>query len=180
MSQVGNRLPRTKIMAELYPTEEMQRAIQNLYSEILKFLLMAHEWCNESKLRHIYHSFTRPHQLRYSDLLNNIEDCTREISEVAAIGNQAELRTMRVSQGTKLEAIISTLDASDRERRRQEDGLLHVVSRLENSEREHLKKLDLIISLLHAGGLTIDDLLKRTDGKYFRLARTPDLSLLNI
>lgn len=168
-SQVAARLPRVRIVSQLYPTGPMRRAVENLYSEILRFLLMAHQWCNESKLRHIYRSFTRPHELRYSELLTKITDCSKDIIELAATGSQAEIRVMRMSHDRKLEDIVSALEASDRERKGQVDALAHLVARLASSEREQEKKLDLVIALLRATGLTVQDLLSRTESEGSRL-----------
>jgi hypothetical protein len=127
ISQIAARLPRFKLVSKLYPTAQMRLAIETLYSCLLEFLIRAHGWCNESKLSHFYHSYTRPHELRYKDLLERVTACSNNIIELAAIGSQAELHLMHNTQD---------------------------------------RKLDLIISLLEASGLTINDLVAQTVGQY--------------
>lgn len=91
----------------------MQLAIESLHSCLLEFLIRAYGWCNESKFRHLYHSFTRPHELRYRDLLERVTDCSNSIIELAAMGSQAELRVMHRTHDKKLDPIILMLGASD-------------------------------------------------------------------
>ncbi|KAK7408041.1 hypothetical protein QQX98_009814 [Neonectria punicea] len=163
VSQVAARLPRINILSTLYPTKHMKAAVESLYSHILEFLLIAHEWCNESKFRHFYHSFTQPHELRYNDLLERITDCSNTILELAAVGSQAEIHVMYKTQSRKLDYIVSKLEAAEDDRKSQIDGLTHALSRLEASDRNQDKKSDLIISLLEASGLTISDLLVKIE-----------------
>lgn len=95
--EVAQRLPRVEVFSMLYPTKQFCLATESLYAAILEFLLIAHAWCNESKFRHIYHSFTRPHELRYQDLLERITDCTNNILELADVGSHTEIRVMHVT-----------------------------------------------------------------------------------
>ncbi|KAF5599432.1 hypothetical protein FPANT_3409 [Fusarium pseudoanthophilum] len=161
--EVAQRLPRIEHLSALYPTKNMKLAIESLYSCIMEFLLIAHSWCNESKFKHIYHSFTRPHELRYSDLLQRIETCTDNINELATVGSQTELRVMHNTQSTKLNEIILSLQTSEKTRQAQIDGLNCAISRLEISSRDHDRKLDLIMQWLEASGLTINDLLTKIE-----------------
>jgi hypothetical protein len=144
----------------------MRVAIDNLYSCILEFLLSAHSWCNESKFRHFYHSFTRPHKLRYHELLDRVTDCSNNVIELAALGSQAEIRVMHTSQAKKLEDILNTLEVADKERESQLQGLTQVVSRLELSDGRLERKLDMILSLLEASGQTVIDLLEKTESMF--------------
>ncbi|KAF5233899.1 hypothetical protein FANTH_12406 [Fusarium anthophilum] len=161
--EVAQRLPRIEHLSTLYPTKNMKLAIESLYSCIMEFLLIAHSWCNESKFKHIYHSFTRPHELRYGDLLQRIETCTNNINELATVGSQTELRVMHNTQSSKLNEIISSLQTSEKTRQAQIDGLNCAISRLEISSRDHDRKLDLIMQWLEASGLTINDLLTKIE-----------------
>ncbi|KAF5980922.1 hypothetical protein FCOIX_4568 [Fusarium coicis] len=161
--EVAQRLPRIEHLSALYPTKNMKLAIESLYSCIMEFLLIAHSWCNESKFKHIYHSFTRPHELRYGDLLQRIETCTDNINELATVGSQTELRVMHNTQSTKLNEIILSLQTSEKTRQAQIDGLNCAISRLEISSRDHDRKLDLIMQWLEASGLTINDLLTKIE-----------------
>lgn len=166
ISQVAVRLPRIKILSKLYPTRQMQLAVESLYSCILEFLLMAHAWCTESKFRHFYHSFTRPHELRYGDLLERITDCSNSMIELAAVGSQAEIHVMHETQTTKLDDLLSELRTLENSRTNQFDGLIHIVSRLEASGKKQGEKLDWIIRFLEGKGLTINELLAKLESKY--------------
>ncbi|KAK2730732.1 hypothetical protein CKAH01_09355 [Colletotrichum kahawae] len=161
--QVGMRLSRVKIVSTIYPTTNMRLAVENLYSCILEFLLIAYSWCKESKLRHFLHSFTRPHQLQYDDLLQRIVVASDNISELAAVGSQAELRVMHTTHSGKLEGILSAMEDAEKSYKQQLDGLTQVVSRLRVSNEKHEKKLDLIVSLLEASGLTMSELITKVE-----------------
>ncbi|KAJ4995880.1 hypothetical protein K4K48_009448 [Colletotrichum sp. SAR 10_66] len=167
--QVGMQLSRAKIISTIYPTAQMRIAVENLYSCILEFLLIAHSWCKESKFRHFVHSFTRPHQLQYDDLLQRIAAASNQLTEMAAVGSQAELRVMHKTQDGKLEGILSALGDAEKSYKQQLDGLTQLVSRLRVSNDQHEKKLDLIVSLLEVSGLTMNDLLTKLV-KLFRQA----------
>lgn len=172
-SQLAARLPRINMLSKLYATQDMRKAVESLYSCILKFLLTAHSWVNESKFRHFYHSVTRPPKLQYEGLLDEITTCSNNIFELAALGSQAEIRVMHTSQAQKLDDVLSVLQAADKERESHRDGFARIVSRLEISERSHEKKLDMIISLLEASGLTIEQLLLKTESEFSSDNRWP-------
>ncbi|KDN60750.1 hypothetical protein CSUB01_11041 [Colletotrichum sublineola] len=161
--QVGMQLSRAQIVSTIYPTKNMRIAVENLYSCILEFLLIAHSWCKESKLRHFIHSFTRPHQLQYDDLLRRIAVASDHIAEIAAVGSQAELRVMHKTQAGKLEGILSALDDTEKFYKQQLDGLSQIVSRLRFSNEQHEKKLDLILSLLEVSGIKMNDLVTKVE-----------------
>ncbi len=154
------------MLSKLYATQHMRQAIESLYSAILEFLLTAHSWVHESKFRHIYHSITRPPKLQYDGLLDKITDCSNNIVELAALGSQVEIRVMHTSQARKLDDILLALNATDTERSSHQDGLAQIVSRLQISERSQQKKLDVIISLLETTGLTIEQLLLKTESEF--------------
>ncbi|KAF5013003.1 hypothetical protein FDECE_950 [Fusarium decemcellulare] len=161
--QVAQRLPQVEILSTLYPTKQIRLAVETLYAGILEFLLIAHSWCKESKFSHFYHSFTRPHELHYNELLERISDCSNSINELANIGSHSEIRVMHKTQASKLDEIIAALQASENDRKNQLDGLNCAVSRLEASHANHEKKLDIIIYQLEASGLTINDLLTKIE-----------------
>ena len=72
----------------------MKNAIADLYASLLRFLIRARDWYDEGKLQHFYHSITRPTELRYSDLLEQIAQSSRLIDQLAVSGQQAEFRDM--------------------------------------------------------------------------------------
>ncbi|KAK1508859.1 hypothetical protein CABS01_08089 [Colletotrichum abscissum] len=161
--EVGVRLSRVKIFSTIYPTANMRVAVENLYSCILEFLLIAHSWCKESKLRHLVHSVTRPHKLQYDDLLQRINVASDNITELAAVGSQAELRVMHTAHSGKLKSILSALEDAEKSHQQQLDGLTQLVSGLRVSNERHEKRLDIIVSLLEASGLTLNDLITKVE-----------------
>ncbi|KAG7044366.1 nacht domain protein [Colletotrichum scovillei] len=161
--QVGVRLSRVKIVSTIYPTANMRVAVENLYSCILEFLLIAHSWCKESKLRHFVHSFTRPHKLQYDDLLQRISVASDNITELAAVGSQAELRVMHTAHSGKLEGILSALEDAEKSYQQQLDGLTQLFSGLRVLNERNEKKLELVVSLLEASGMTMNDLVTKVE-----------------
>ncbi|KAH7129451.1 hypothetical protein B0J13DRAFT_482768 [Dactylonectria estremocensis] len=107
LSQIADTLPRVELAAVLYPTERMRRAVGNLYANLLRFFIRAHDWCREGTLRHLLHSITRPVELRYEDLLEDIAANSREIDQLATSGNRVEIREMNF----KLSEIAAKLDS---------------------------------------------------------------------
>ncbi|KAK6863621.1 hypothetical protein PG995_000149 [Apiospora arundinis] len=111
LCRIADLLPRVELLATLYPTIKMQRAIAELNTYILRFLIRAHDWCKEQPWEHFLHSITRPPELRYDDLLDAIASSTKNIEELASCGEQVKIHGMhqKVDQmgnvGAKLEEI---------------------------------------------------------------------------
>lgn len=74
----------------------MRQAVGNLYANLIRFFIRAHDWSCESPWRHLVHSITRPVELRYDDLLNDIAADSREIDQLAAAGSRVEIREMNL------------------------------------------------------------------------------------
>lgn len=70
----------------------MKRAVAELYANIIKFLVRSKRWYEEGKLKHIWHSLSRPSELRYADLLENVKERSELIETLSASGAQAEQR----------------------------------------------------------------------------------------
>lgn len=85
----------------------MKRAIAELYAYIMKFLIRAKIWCQENKLKHAWHAFSRPPELRYGDLLRDIELRSKIVSDLSVSGNQAEQRVMHTKIDIENERIIA-------------------------------------------------------------------------
>ncbi|CAI9636955.1 unnamed protein product [Alternaria burnsii] len=94
LARIADTLPRIELATILYPTPRMTHAVEGLYAHIIRFLIRAHDWYREGTLRHIIHSVTRPAELRYHDVLENIEAGSRNIEQLAIAGSQVELRQM--------------------------------------------------------------------------------------
>lgn len=111
LSQIGESLPQVELATILYPTERMMKAVEKLYSDILHFFLRAREWCEEGSLKHLLHSITRPPELRYKDLLDQIAESSRLVDRLAVAGAQAEIREMN-GKLTSITAQLQTIQAS--------------------------------------------------------------------
>ncbi|CZS75369.1 unnamed protein product [Fusarium graminearum] len=106
MSQIADSLPRVELATVLYPTDRMRQAVSNLYANLVRFFIRAHEWCQEGTLRHLLHSITRPPELRYQDLLEDITANSREIDQLATASARVEIRDISL----KLNSIVAKLD----------------------------------------------------------------------
>ena len=93
----------------LYPTELMREAVVGLYTHLIRFFIRAYDWYQESTFKHVYHSVTRPYELRYKDLVEKVTECSESIDKLAVSGAQAEQRDMH----KKLDVILSRQDRSD-------------------------------------------------------------------
>lgn len=102
LSEIAETLPRMQLATELYPTEKMESSLCQLYTHILRFLVRAHDWYKEGTLKHIVHSITRPVELRYDDILQDIAQSSRVIEQLASSGHQAEFRDMHNEIDTSL------------------------------------------------------------------------------
>lgn len=72
----------------------MKRAIAELYAYVIKFLIRAHNWFQETKLQHAWHAISRPPEMRYADLIEEIEMRSKTIESLTIAGGQAEQRIM--------------------------------------------------------------------------------------
>lgn len=72
----------------------MKQTIAMLYAHIMKFLIRALEWYEESRLARALLAITKPAALRYDDILRDIQKATRKVAEVAVASSQAEQRDM--------------------------------------------------------------------------------------
>ncbi|TGJ87250.1 hypothetical protein E0Z10_g1563 [Xylaria hypoxylon] len=94
LSDIANSLPRAALIMRLYATPQIRKIIVDMYANILKFLLRALSWYQESKAMHVIHAITRPAELRYNDLLATIASLSRAMTENAWASSHAEQRDM--------------------------------------------------------------------------------------
>ncbi|KAK6852030.1 hypothetical protein PG995_012155 [Apiospora arundinis] len=94
--QISDLLPRIELTAWLYPIPPLRQIITKIYGHILRFLVRALGWYQESKPRHAFHSLTRPTELRYDDILSSIASLSRSMLETAGASSQAEQRDMHL------------------------------------------------------------------------------------
>ena len=96
LCQIADSLPQIELYTVLYPTTRMKQVVSELYALVIRFLIRARDWYQESKPMHVLHSLTRPVELRYADLVDDIEVCTRVIYRIASAAAQAEQRDMHL------------------------------------------------------------------------------------
>ncbi|RII09750.1 hypothetical protein CUC08_Gglean005740 [Alternaria sp. MG1] len=96
LSQIADVLPHIEFANALYPTARMQQAVSEIYSRIIRFFLRAERWFQQSKLRHTWEALSRPTELYYSDLIQDVGECTKAIEVLANAGAQAEQRDMHL------------------------------------------------------------------------------------
>jgi hypothetical protein len=106
MSRIADLLPRIELQSIIYPTDRMRAAVADLFAYLLQFLIRAQDWYKEGRLRHFIHSITRPVELRYNDLLQQIADSSRLVDQISNSGQQAELRDVH----GKIDKIKSTVE----------------------------------------------------------------------
>jgi hypothetical protein len=94
IAEIAWTLPRVELQSVLYPTDRMKEAVTILYACILQFLIRARGWYEEGKRKRFIHSITRPVELRYRDLLDEITSNTLVIDKLATSGSQAEIRDL--------------------------------------------------------------------------------------
>lgn len=109
LCQIANSLPRIEFAIILYPTLRMKQAVAELYAHIIRFLIRARDWYQESKPLHILHALTRPVELRYADIMKDVEGCTKSVHSLASAGAQAEQRDMHL----ELQEMARKQEASD-------------------------------------------------------------------
>ncbi|KAI1110011.1 hypothetical protein F5Y14DRAFT_430588 [Nemania sp. NC0429] len=120
LGDIANILPRAQLILLLYPTRHIKKIIVDIYVNILKFLLRALCWYQESKLVHLLHAITRPPELRYNDLLTTISSLSRGLTENAWASSHAEQRDMHT--------ILMALSGWQKHHGKKLDDLLAIVS----------------------------------------------------
>jgi hypothetical protein len=94
LCRIGDSLPRVQLAVVMYPTPTMKRAVAELYAYIIKFLIRAQDWHQENWIKHAWHSISRPVELRYNDLLAEIQMRSQMVHDLTIAGSQAEQRVM--------------------------------------------------------------------------------------
>ena len=103
LCHVAESLPRVEFLTWQYQTTRMKQTVAGLYAYILRFLIRAQGWYQESRLLHAFHSFRRPAELRYADIIEEIDACTRTVDRLASAGAQAEQRDMHLKLQTLID-----------------------------------------------------------------------------
>lgn len=82
------------LVLALYPTASIKHAASMLYAHILRFLVRALKYYEESRLMRAVHAITRPAALRYQDLIDLIRRDAETVRRHATTSSQAEIRAI--------------------------------------------------------------------------------------
>ena len=96
LTRVADTLASVEVTAVLYPTEHMKLALAETYAHMIRFFLRAQDWLTESSWMRALHSVTRPKELRYDDILQDITAATTHFRSLAVAASQAEQRDIHV------------------------------------------------------------------------------------
>ena len=94
MTRIGDALPHTELLTLLFPTPLMLALVSRVYALLIQFFQRAIGGYTEGKLMHVLHSLTRPSEIRFKDLLEEIAETSRSIDRLASSLAQAEQRDM--------------------------------------------------------------------------------------
>ena len=122
LSQVADSLPRIELSTILYPTKRMEEVVAQLYAHIVNFFIRAKDWYEECRLRLAITALVRPAKLRYDDIIQDIEVCTREIDLLSTAGAQAEQRDIHL----ELQALRQRQNDSDQREKESRMVLLEI------------------------------------------------------
>lgn len=94
LCEISEHLPSVELVLALYPTAVIKHAASMLYAHILRFLVRALNYYEESRLMRAVHTITRPAALRYQDLIDLIRRDADAVRKHAAMSSQAEIRAI--------------------------------------------------------------------------------------
>ncbi|KAK8022650.1 hypothetical protein PG993_013417 [Apiospora rasikravindrae] len=94
--QIADLLPRTELTLRLHPLPPLRQITTKIYGHVLRFLVRALGWYQESRFMHVVHSVTRPTELRYDDILASISSLSRDMSDMAIVSSHLEQRDMHI------------------------------------------------------------------------------------
>jgi hypothetical protein len=115
-------LPRVGLQSSLYPTKQMKEAVTKLYVAVFQFFARARQWYQANHVQRFIDSITHPVELRYTDLLSEVADCSRTIDLLSHCGAQAETRDMHRA--------VQVMQVETRETQRTVQTLLSVVEKI--------------------------------------------------
>jgi hypothetical protein len=96
LCKIAMLLPRVEMQLDLYQQDDMKVYAEVLYAEIIQFNYRALKWYEDGKLKHMLGAFINPFKLRFKDICDKIDECSRNIEKLAAVYAQKELRKMNL------------------------------------------------------------------------------------
>lgn len=92
--EIGDTLPQVEMSAMLYPNELIKEAVGNLYTQILRFCEKATKWYKRNRLMHALIAITKPYELEFKDVLDQVKLYAQKIQHLSNLSCQAEMRDM--------------------------------------------------------------------------------------
>jgi hypothetical protein len=102
LTTIGQVLPRTELNAILYPTERMKYATSKLYACMLRFFQDTLKWYKSSSTKRVLSSIYSPFELRFKETVDQINEWSREVDQIASAAARAELRDLH----TKVDQLV--------------------------------------------------------------------------
>jgi len=88
LSDVADALSGAQVALLLYPSPIMKQTVSSLYAHIVRLLVRAWHYYNESRLSRTIHSITRPAALRWDDIVKMIQHETQAMAGHATASSQ--------------------------------------------------------------------------------------------
>ncbi|KAK8076082.1 hypothetical protein PG994_003354 [Apiospora phragmitis] len=158
--QIADLLPRAELTVRLYPIPPLRQTITKMYSHVLKFLVRALGWYQESKLMHALHSVTRPAELRYDDILVAISHHAEQRDIHIGIRQQMQGQESIITSIERLTSIVLGMQASNATERALDEG-----ARIEF--RQQLLEIQLVQLLDHVKVTQMPDPIKAFQASLF-------------
>lgn len=134
---IADKLPRAHLNADLYRTPDMEAALSRLYTCILMFFRLCARWYNRSPLGRLWSALKDPFELKYKDLLGDIELCSNLIDNLANAGARVEIRNVHALSESDHEKLIEidakVVDAFDAQMKKLEN-IDRAVSRVSDGQ----------------------------------------------
>jgi hypothetical protein len=96
VSRIADVLPRAELASSLYQTDRMNRTVAQLYVKIMRFVQDAVRWYKMGKIKHSLTSITRPYDLSFKDLVEEIAEASRNVDKEASAASRAEIRGLHL------------------------------------------------------------------------------------
>jgi hypothetical protein len=91
--------------AKIFPTEDMKKAISELYAHVFQFLRKAMQWYQSKSHHKLLNSMNSDFRTTFQDQLKDIQKLSARVSRRANIGTMAELRDFRISSEAQSQQI---------------------------------------------------------------------------
>lgn len=96
VSRIADVLPRTELASSLYQTDRMNRAVAHPYVKIMRFVQDAVKWYKMGKFKHSITSITRPYDLSFKEIIEEIDEASRNVDKEASAASRAEIRGLHL------------------------------------------------------------------------------------